>query len=401
MNYSRNRYVLPLLAALIPCAMVVGPVPFWLVLYYCFLTYLAGVALLKPAKVYGWAILFLMACALSIVVGNPPALFKPWPRLGLFALLLMAVYPVISNPKIDRYRETLLKFSTGICSFIGVTGVFCYLAGINYMNLLAHQSRDIDTVGWFGGLAPHSMMLGPCAAIGTVSLAWMASRSGVSKAKRNLCYAGAFCSFLSALLSASRSATVAAMVGFAVLLLIKSKGSISRFVVSGAILTAILVAAFPSYERFAAPVLEKQAGNEEAGGTFSSRENRWNNRVAEFKNSPVFGIGFASLNLEAKDEFNKQSGGIEPGSSWLAILSMTGILGIVTFLGMFLPTVTRLYKRAIKSPPGSFPMLLFPLLSIFAVTMVAEGYVLAGGSFFCFYFWLLFGVCYTTSEKRS
>lgn len=396
-----KNFLIPFLVALIPCAMVVGPVPYTPALYYCLLAILTAMAILNPARINGMAICFLIACALSIVVGDPPSFFKPWLRLGLFALLLFGIFPIVSNRKIDRYRKILLKYVIGICSFVGVTGVFCFLAGINYMTIARGAERSIDTVGWFGGLAPHSMMLGPCGAIGTVTFAWLAIRSKKSKLMSALLWGCSFLCFCSTMLSASRSASLGAIVGFAVLFFVKFRGSITKFILVGTLLVTLIVAAFPMYERFAAPVLTKQENNELSGGTFASRQDRWDNRISEFESSPVFGVGFASLGEEADKEFNIATGGVEPGSSWLAILSMTGLIGIITFLGMFVPTVYGLYKTAVRSPSGSYTVLLIALISIFAVTMCAEGYILAGGSFFCFVFWLLFGVCYSTNQHNS
>lgn len=382
--------------------MVIGPIPFSEPLYYCMIIVLAAMGLFQPTGKCNMAIVFLIACALSIFVGNPPAFFKPWLRLGLFTLVILAVFPVFSNPKLTRYRRTLLYYSIGICTFIGVTGVLCYLAGINYMAILRDETRDIDTVGWFGGLAPHSMMLGPCGAIGTVTMAWLALRTSKPTFYKILFWVASFMSFLSTLLSASRSASIASIVGFALLLFIKNKGKIHKFIGIGIVLAGLLIATFPYYEKFAAPVLTKQQNNELAGGsTFSSREDRWNHRLEEFESSPVFGIGFASLSTDAIGEYVEDTGGVEPGSSWLAILSMTGIVGGLSFILILFPTFFKLYREAIHSPSGSIPMLVASLIGVFAVTMCAEGYILAGGSFFCYFIWLLLGVGYSETHPLS
>ncbi|MDP2455208.1 MULTISPECIES: hypothetical protein [unclassified Kaistella] len=87
--------------------------------------------------------------------------------------------------------------------------------------------------------------------------------------------------------------------------------------------------------------------------------------------------------------FDSDSGKVEPGSSWLALLSMTGIAGFILIVFIFLSALIYLFKNKndyiISGILGS-------LLLFFMIHMSAEGYILAAGSLLFFYIWLLLGV---------
>jgi hypothetical protein len=80
---------------------------------------------------------------------------------------------------------------------------------------------------------------------------------------------------------------------------------------------------------------------------------------------------------------------VEPGSSYLAILSMTGVLGTLTFFGALAPLVLGLaYSRRINRPDRD----ILNVMGIYlAVHGVAEGWIISFGSPLSFLFWLWLG----------
>ena len=121
--------------------------------------------------------------------------------------------------------------------------------------------------------------------------------------------------------------------------------------------------------------------------SFYSREIKFTARILEFKSSPIIGIGYNVINPQY-DFVEESTGQIEPGSSWLAVASMTGVIGLFVFLGI----CSRGLKRAwrIKSPFVS--SLLGGMLVFFFIHMIAEGYIFAPGSFLALLFWLIIAV---------
>lgn len=143
---------------------------------------------------------------------------------------------------------------------------------------------------------------------------------------------------------------------------------------------------FPLWERAADGVIKKQEGNVKAGSQFNSRGSKWDARIEEFAGSPVFGVGFSAQDPDGKDEYDKRNGTIEPGSSWLAVLSMTGAVGFVLIVLMLVFPLFYL-----RDNPNPFNALLLGLLVFFFLSFIAEGYIFAGGNPLCFIAWLVFG----------
>jgi O-antigen ligase len=153
------------------------------------------------------------------------------------------------------------------------------------------------------------------------------------------------------------------------------------------ILFLLIVSTAPIYSPFLDRVMQKQETNiERSGSTFSSREGKWNNRLDEFEENPIFGCGFAALDVSHNEDYSAYNGVVEPGSSWLALLSMTGVMGAILFAMMFLPTISSL----IKARPGTASLLLASIV-FFSVHLVVEGYIFASGNYLCFLFWLILG----------
>lgn len=387
-----------IVATLISGSIIFGPIVNFPPLYYAMLS-LAIFCSLTNARLQNTRILiFLGACMLSVIVADPPSLFKPWLRLGLLGLVIFAVFPVYTNNRVASFRYQLLKYSVILCLIIGATGIICYLLGINYM-IAWYKDTKITTTGAFGGLARHSMVLGLCAAIGLVTSLWGVLLNKHRIPKRNLFIICLICCFLSLLLSASRSATGGAIIGCLVLLYINYRQRISKLLGIGFAIVGLLVLAFPAYENYAHALIDKQESNLKKGSSISSREDKWNNRIAEFESSPIFGVGFASVNKEYREDYSAKTGVVEPGSSYLSLLSMVGIFGLTAFLCVVIPILKRLYRSCVNSPTKSENLLLISIIAVLLVSMIAEGYILAGGSYFCFFFWLTLGVADTNTSK--
>jgi hypothetical protein len=85
------------------------------------------------------------------------------------------------------------------------------------------------------------------------------------------------------------------------------------------------------------------------------------------------------------------TGTVEPGTSWGAILAMTGAFGLCVFLILVLRTYIVNYNVFREDVP-LVSHFLNALLIFFAIHWIAEGYMLAAGSYLFFYAWLLIGV---------
>lgn len=389
-----HNYVYIILS-LIPCSIVIGFLPHNPLPYYLMLIVLLIYAVLKASKISILPIWLLLVCVISILWNSPPNFFRSWERLALFSILLCAVFPIFESKKLYEIRRNLFECILIICSLIGVSSVFCYLLGINYMTRY-YGINDvlINTAGVFSGITTHSMVLGICSAIGVVYLTYKSTKPHISIRNRYIYIAITFMSFCGVLLSSSRISFGAAFTGFLVILYLRYKAHFSKLIGIFISCCIILLAAYPIYNQFAEPLINKQKNNIESGGMFASREERWSHRINEFTNSPFVGIGFAAISPEYTDEYNIELGIVEPGSSWLTVLSMIGIMGALPIILIIINTWNGL-KAIYNNKTEDYSILLSGLLSLFYVHLIAEGYIFAGGSFLCFLFWLTLGISYS------
>jgi O-antigen ligase len=127
-----------------------------------------------------------------------------------------------------------------------------------------------------------------------------------------------------------------------------------------------------------------------AKGTVNTRQELWKARVKEFKEHPVVGIGIGMAEEEGAvwDEEGKIN--VEPGSSYLALLSMTGVLGGLGF-AILLGWAAFLWQRSFRVLPPGQASLFAGIGAFLGVHAIGEGWLLAVGSPLCFIFWLWLG----------
>jgi hypothetical protein len=289
----------------------------------------------------------------------------------------MNVSPFLQGDILRAQRRQVFQLMMCVCVFIGVGSFFARFMGINFMT--ASKVDIYLQTGLFGGLTKHSMTLGPIAGIAACYLASIA----MSK-RRFIDWLWVVLALMSVLFSASRSALMAALVGLIITIYCQS-GATSKFL--RVVIVAIIIAAstFSLWNSSLSGVIEKNGSTSEL--SFDSREDLWENRIEEFKSSPVFGVGFCSSTLTSSSLVDLESGRLESGTSWLIILSMLGLIGAI----LVVPILFRSFKVAYrqKSDHGA---VICGILARFFVHMFAEGYIFAGGSFLAFMLWLTVGV---------
>ncbi len=325
---------------------------------------------------------FLLYIPIQLLLTSPDSSFHCWERFVLFVLLLICVSPLIQDPQQARNRITIFVIAMTVCTFLGVGSFLARFLGINFAT--SSTLDNILQVGTFGGLTQHSMLLGPIAAIGCVFCCWM----GYTQRIKIYYYLGVMC-IAAVMFSASRSALMGTIAAITILLY-KLTGTKAKFVKVAAGVVLLAAVTFPIWGSALDPVIQKYQGNVAEGGAYSSRENLWRARVLEFESSPLIGVGFDAIDLKlssAYGGYDKVSGMVESGSSWLIILSMTGIIGAILLIPVLFGTYRLLW---FDSSPQA--ILVLGLLTFFFVHMIAEGYIFYGGSMLAFLFWLTIGV---------
>lgn len=343
----------------------------------------------KPQKISIGSLtllLFLLVTMLSIIFNNSPKVFRSWSRFLFLILLITSISPLFQNRHLCLVRLSLLN-SLGWCLvFISVGSFLCYPFGVNYMN---YTEGFVAQTGTFAGLSSHSMILGPVAGFSILFLVYLSfKKTYMSGYKKCFYVLMLICSCGALLLAASRSSLLACIAGVVCFFYILFKEKKHLFLKKATLIVVLLLVTFPLWESYTTFLVKKQVANNESFDTLAgSRERKWEARFMEFTDSPIIGIGFSTIDPKY-DFVNKETGTIEPGSSWLALLSMTGFVGFLFFFAFFLQTLKISVKKITDKKTSAF--FTASLVALF-IHLFFEGYLLAAGSGLSFLAWLILG----------
>ena len=233
--------------------------------------------------------------------------------------------------------------------------------------------------GAFPGLMSHSMLLAPVSALAVIDLF---GRQQKQYSQLRLIMLVLCC--LACIGAGSRGSVIALAAGVSVHIASRREG---LYLVVLAAVGLMLV----SYVELNRANYTDRLGNSVFAelaekGTNNTREQLWGFRLEEFMANPVNGVGFQQQRLYragTEREF------LEPGSSYLAILSMTGVIGATGFIWLAICLFRALATSSCV--PDRYRDLLRGWMAFFAVHFVVEGYVFACGSLLCMLFWLSAG----------
>lgn len=326
-------------------------------------------------------LLFLLCCVVSIVVNDIPVFFKPYERFAQYLLVVVAVSPLIRSSRIDFYRMKLLELvfvSFGILTI----GSFVYKL----------MGAGITTLGYWG-LALHPNFLGFFSMISCISLFILLF---LYRKRTYKIVVGGLCiiSFLTLMLSAARICLVGSVIGCLVFVGLRYKDRFLKLVLSLVLLVGMAIATFPLYKSYLSGILYKQEAAKSEESTTSSRDGVWATRLEEIHRYPVFGVGCFSVDTSIEDDdiffnpYNPLMGNVELGSTYLGVMSQTGLLGFTFFAIILFIALFRCYMT-MKETDSVVPIGLLALSAGMAVHMVVEGYAVQAGSMQCVFLWLL------------
>lgn len=320
---------------------------------------------------------FLSAILFSVWLNDIPALFRVWFRVVAFFSLVFMIGPFFINDCLIRMRRLLFVRSLLVLRWVVL---FSFLLKFITPDMMMGRSG-------FNGLTNHSMLLSPLAGIcvlyGIYRFYLSESRLGRYK---EMIYISI--SFFVLILAGSRGALVATLVGLIFFYVRLYKNQIGQLAKIILFFSLLLISTYSIWWPYTERIREKMDSSENVGSLTSSRDRLWEDRIKEFKAFPVFGVGFASYNLnyiQSEHSINRQSGTVEPGSSWLFLLSSLGLYGFLLFL---LPVLYLLYMLYKNSGTGLNGGLVGSIMTLFSVHMLVEGFVVASGSYLCFFLWL-------------
>lgn len=326
---------------------------------------------------------FIAYLPIELMLANPPSLFNCWQRMPLLAVVFTCFSPMVKSATIRNFRHNVMMGFSIISVFVAVSSFVCYFIGINMMRSFEGDILLNETGGSFGGITWHSMTLAPLSAAASVFLSHMALTR-----KKKIFWLLDVMAIGSLFFASSRSALLAMIAGQIVVFYYQSSNR-SVFLKRLLLVIGLMAITYPLWKAGLSGFEAKNAASiEQSGDIFSTRAGKWSSRIEEFQSSPIWGIGIPSVSLDDTHSYT-MSGIIEPGSSWLSILSMTGLIGAFFLFPLFWSAV----KNSIHSKSPRRQVYLGTLV-VFMVHLFAEGYIFSGGSFLCVYFWASVGACY-------
>lgn len=382
----KNYSSLTVIVSLLVISGTLGRMPGWIVpLRYGALVGAAVYLITKGGKPSGLPLLILLYFGLTISIDHPAALFNPWGRYALFVIVFLLSSPLLQGTNARRFRYESLMVVAKSCVIISLISFVCYFLGISWMS----DEEFLISGGLFSGITNQSNMLGPVCAIAIMYLA----NAAFTKREKMYWYILIPCA-LTLLFSACRAALLGALGGMVLLVYnySKERGGFAKYVT-----TILLVGAvtFPLWNGALSRLEDKQERDSRMENTYGSREEKWGHRIEEFQSSPVTGIGFSAVDTKFGDDY-MASGTTEPGSSWLAVLSMTGIIGFMMVMLLLWQSFKGSWKVVTERSP-----LICGLLVVTVLECMTEGFLLAGGSVLCYLTWLTMGCSFDNKYREK
>lgn len=374
------------------------PIPFlpdmtvvWLVLLFFSLLcaiYKGGI------KIDYGLLFFVLLAALGLFVMKPEPFFRSSERLIGFVINIALLSPLLSSPFLNSVKMNLFSYTLSGLKIIMFASFVAYFLGINLAN-----KEDTDPFWAFSGITNQSMVLAPISAMCLIHGVWSLITQCNSKIYSLFLIVQCLCSIWCIIVAGSRGSMIGAIVSIAVLFY--CYGSYKKFFLC-------VIVFLTSYSFLPSDVLDKafytinikQENNEiSVSSVTSTRDEKWNARINEFLESPVFGCGFASQTNYTEDDdksYIKKTGGLEPGSSWLCIFAMTGILGFLT-LGVKIIKQSLQIWRASQSDINA--IFLLSLWIFYLFNGAFEGWIFYSGGFVFYLWWLLYGILHANTGK--
>ncbi len=417
-SHRKSRWLLPLSVVILAICLVIFRIPYahiewgWLSYAWALAAVVSLVFIFSRSDGFkGVSFNLLLAgvllwSAVTIVVMSPPGYFRSWSRLAYMGLLLLVASPLINSPSLARFRRVVwivLWWILGIYSILSLVIHICEIAygsGIHsYM---------------FRGLFVSRMVCGLICSLTAVVYSVPLFAGRVSRGARVFACMVFAVSLYLVLVSTTRIGFIAIVAGLAIVF---SRIKVSFRILAIALTSLVLLVGLMLLvfgDSILIPLNNKIRVYSEVGMLWS-RAALFDARIHEFLSNPIFGVGYASERvLTAFDNFSVwvTTGVIEPGSSWLALLAQTGIIGFLLMAVFVWTVIVKAYALMHNAVPisGSFnftpdekifhdhlnassslmcsPTTIVAVFTALLVESLVEGWILAGGAFFALFFWL-------------
>jgi O-antigen ligase len=327
---------------------------------------------------------FVLAIILSLLFSESSFFFQQGNRFFAFLIIFLVTSPLVTNPSLIAFRISLFKLLSFLLVLVTVGSFIGFVLGI-------YDTEDGDVTGLYG-MSRHSMSLSQFAGLSVIFLLNQYFSIVKKKFLAKLFYITLIIiGLLTTTLGGSRIALIGCAVGCLFYFKKIFKNRTFQFIKVSIALGLFIFATSSFWLPYTEVIQNKIEASENLDSVTASRDLLWQDRINEFQEHPFFGSGFASFdtNIVKYSTYNPKTGTIEPGSSWLFLLSSLGIFGFLTFLILFFNVIFKVYKNKSNHYSSAW---MFAVLGFFIIHLGAEGYLTAGGEFAFAYFWLVLSV---------
>jgi O-antigen ligase len=290
-----------------------------------------------------------------------------------WAMLLVVLGPVRSTLRARQLRARMAENVFALFTAVVVLSAAWRIAEL-----------PVFGRGIFCGVMAHSMILGPIAGlVGIRALVRIVDRGSPSA------WGLYIASLYVCALASSRAALAALIVGSLAIMGLRWKRHPLIAAVSIAFIGVFLAAPTATMDLLGTVLPQQLTVGLQQKSWDNTRELHWEARWEEFTASPVTGVGFAAAWTDTVG-VDAETGAVETGSSYLAILSMTGIVGAAACLILIGNTCWRVFRhrrRLTRQQQLEF----WSMGAFWAVHLGAEGYIYAVSSLLGLTFWLWLG----------
>lgn len=344
---------------------------------------------------------FIVWCAVGICLGNPNPAFQSWQRLVYLGLGLALLSPIIENRRLDMLRQRIWWC---VCALVAVSCMISFV--ICLINTVKNGSWTVSP-----GVFPGGLGLSHFSAIAAIMGINIIMQNRFKLWIELIIYGYIGVCVVLLFEGGSRMGVLSLLIAVMMLSMYYRNKATAKFLMAIGGVT-IVFCIYPEWWYDFAHIIYRKFNSGVTHGSLTwSRDSLWAARWQEFMESPFYGVGLGAVRYFAYPWNNPEEilshGHIEPGSSWLGVLSQTGIVGfillVIPVIGiviraiMILATERNCPDTAIKNDSSLNRILLSVdslqlQMSVFLILFIqsfTEGYLLSAGSFHFMMFWLV------------
>lgn len=351
---------------------------------YLFIPALALMLVLSPVIRISRSLgIFCLVGMMSLLINGVDVASPAYERLGYFVLMLSLLSPLVSSEALEETRRRMWRL------------LIWGLRAIVTVSFVMYIPWEINREPWqncFAGCTPAGMSIGILAAIVLLDASWHLLRN--RDLGRVKWIANGLLLAMSAILvvaSGSRCALLSTVIGLLPLLwsVRRQRLKLLWALVAVAALSIVFVAS--SFKSFDGMKAKNEIARQHGSLTYS-RDYLWEARLQEFLSQPIEGIGFdITTDFGPADGITAEQAlylgsTFEPGSSWLQVLSSTGLIGFLLICYFNVKLIRHLIRA---KDADDRRWLYLSLLIALWVHGCFEGWLLYAGSTVFMVYWLL------------